>query len=117
MTFAKCFAPPSSRSSLSTEVITTCNNFKSLMLCAIFLGSRRSKDFGIPVLTLQKAQALVQVSPIIINVACFLLQHSLIFGQEASSQTVIRLFFFKIFLVSIYPWEWVAFTLIHAGFF
>ncbi len=48
-----------------------------------------------PVLTLQKAQALVQVSPIIINVACFLLQHSLILGQEASSQTVKRLFFLR----------------------
>ncbi len=41
-----------------------------------------------PVLTLQKAQARVQVSPRIITVACFLVQHSPMFGQAASSQTV-----------------------------
>ena len=44
-----------------------------------------------PVLTLQKAQARVQVSPRIITVACFLVQHSPIFGQAASSHTVARL--------------------------
>ena len=32
----------------------------------------------------QKAHALVHVSPIIMNVACFLLQHSVILGQLAS---------------------------------
>jgi len=36
------------------------------------------------VLTLQNAQARVQVSPIIMNVACLLLQHSEILGQLAS---------------------------------
>ena len=44
------------------------------------------------VITSQKAQALVQVSPIIKNVACFLLQHSVIFGQLASWQTVLSLY-------------------------
>ena len=44
----------------------------------------RISKFGLPVFTLQNEQALVQVSPIIINVACFLLQHSEIFGQLAS---------------------------------
>ncbi len=39
---------------------------------------------GKPVLTSQKAHALVHVSPIIINVACLLLQHSVILGQLAS---------------------------------
>ena len=39
-----------------------------------------------PVRTLQKAQARVQISPMIIMVACFLLQHSPILGQPASSQ-------------------------------
>ncbi len=43
-----------------------------------------------PVLTLQKAQARVQVSPRIITVACFCAQHSPMFGQAASSQTVCR---------------------------
>jgi hypothetical protein len=39
-------------------------------------------------LTLQKVQARVQVSPRIITVACFWVQHSPMFGQAASSQTV-----------------------------
>jgi hypothetical protein len=37
---------------------------------------------------LQKAQARVQVSPMIIMVACFWVQHSPMLGQPASSQTV-----------------------------
>ena len=41
-------------------------------------------------LTLQKAQARVQVSPMIMKVACFFSQHSPILGQPASSQTVCR---------------------------
>ena len=49
-----------------------------------FKGSSKSKGFGFPVITSQKAHALVQVSPIIIKVACLLLQHSVIFGQLAS---------------------------------
>ena len=43
--------------------------------------------------TLQKAQARVQVSPMIMKVACFFSQHSPILGQPASSQTVTRLMF------------------------
>ena len=50
----------------------------------ILTGSNGSNFPGLPVLTSQKAQALVHVSPIIINVACLLLQHSVIFGQLAS---------------------------------
>jgi hypothetical protein len=41
-----------------------------------------------PVFTLQKAQARVHVSPKIITVACFWLQHSPMLGQAASSHTV-----------------------------
>src|SRR3546814_14084827 len=43
-----------------------------------------------PVLTLQNAQARVQVSPRIMTVACFLVQHSPMLGHAASSQTVAR---------------------------
>ena len=43
-----------------------------------------------PVATLQKAQARVQVSPMIIMVAWRCDQHSPMFGQAASSQTVTR---------------------------
>jgi hypothetical protein len=66
------------------EVITTCFKSKSFTALEIFKGSNISVFDGFPVLTSQNAQALVQVSPIIINVACFLLQHSVIFGQLAS---------------------------------
>ena len=58
---------------------------------AVCSGSSRSTGRGIPVLTLQKAQARVQVSPRIITVACFLVQHSPMFGHAASSHTVCRL--------------------------
>ena len=57
----------------------------------IFSGSKGSSDFGLPVITSQKAHALVHVSPIIKKVACLLLQHSVIFGQFASWQTVFNL--------------------------
>ena len=53
-------------------------------------GSLASSAPGKPVLTLQKAQARVQVSPMIMKVACFFSQHSPMFGQPASSHTVCR---------------------------
>ena len=40
---------------------------------------------------MQKAHARVQVSPMIMKVACFFSQHSPILGQPASSHTVCRL--------------------------
>ena len=51
-------------------------------------GSNKSNLLGFPVDTLQKAQALVHISPNIIKVACFFDQQEPIFGQEASWQTV-----------------------------
>src|SRR5439155_21275942 len=70
-----------------------------------------------PVLTLQKPQASVQVSPISMNVACFFSQHSPILGHAASSQTVCKPFARTIARVSSYPLEIGAFTRIHSGFF
>lgn len=55
------------------------------------LGSSLSTAAGFPVLTLQKPQARVQVSPRIMMVATPLAQHSPMFGQAASWQTVWRL--------------------------
>ena len=55
---------------------------------ATWPGSDASSGPGKPVFTLQNAQARVQVSPMIMKVACFFSQHSPIFGQPASSQTV-----------------------------
>ena len=51
-------------------------------------GSSGSKKVGLPVLTLQKPQRRVQVSPRIMNVAVPRSQHSPMFGQAASWQTV-----------------------------
>ena len=53
-------------------------------------GSVGSSASGSPVLTLQKAQARVQVSPMIIMVAWRTDQHSPMLGQAASSHTVVR---------------------------
>ena len=68
-----------------------------------------------PVLTLQKAQARVQVSPRIITVACFLVQHSPILGQAASSHTVARLSRRISVRVSAKPALVGAFTRIQSG--
>ena len=66
-----------SRPSLATASATLC-------------GSVGSSGPGRPVRTLQKAQARVQVSPMIIMVAWRLVQHSPRLGQPASSHTVCR---------------------------
>src|SRR4051794_18007177 len=68
-----------------------------------------------PVFTLQKAQARVQVSPRIITVACFLVQHSPMFGHAASSQTVARLSERISLRVSWYPSLTGALTRIQSG--
>ncbi len=62
-------------------------------MVATRIGSAMSTVPGQPVLTLQYEHALVHVSPKIMNVAVPLSQHSPIFGQAASSQTVFRLAF------------------------
>ena len=51
-------------------------------------GSSGSFQVGLPVLTLQNPQRRVQVSPRIMNVAVPRCQHSPMFGQAASWQTV-----------------------------
>ena len=53
-------------------------------------GSSGSFQVGLPVLTLQKPQRRVHVSPRIMNVAVPRSQHSPTFGQAASWQTVCR---------------------------
>ena len=57
---------------------------------ATLAGSVGSRGLGLPVVTLQKAQARVQISPMIIMVAWLCDQHSPMLGQAASSQTVTR---------------------------
>jgi hypothetical protein len=53
-------------------------------------GSSRSRAAGLPCCTAQNPHARVQTSPRIMNVAVPWCQHSPMFGQRASSQTVCR---------------------------
>ncbi|MNL33962.1 hypothetical protein D3C87_1559010 [compost metagenome] len=84
-------APPSRRSSRSTEVMTTYDSFIAAMVRARFSGSLVSSGSGRPWPTSQNGQRRVHLSPMIMNVAVPLPKHSPMFGQEASSQTVCRL--------------------------
>jgi hypothetical protein len=108
-------APPSGRSSRSTEVMTTCLSPSVATVSASRAGSPASTACGIPVLMLQNAQARVQVSPRIITVACFCSQHSPMFGQAASSQTVCSRLPWISLRVAWKASEFGAFTRIQAG--
>ena len=88
ITPTKAEAPRSGRSSRSTLVITACRRPIFRTDCATRSGSSGSWWVGFPVLTLQKPQRRVQVSPRIMNVAVPRSQHSPMFGQAASWQTV-----------------------------
>src|SRR5215212_237731 len=85
---ATCSAPPSFKSSLQTEVITTYFNPHSLIALATLLGSSASSKTGLPLLTAQNLHPLLHVFPIIIIVAVPVPQHSDMLGHLASSQTV-----------------------------
>ena len=90
ITAAMCAAPPSARSSRSTEVMTTWRSPSAATASATRDGSVASSASGWPVRTLQKAQARVHTSPMIIMVAWRWDQHSPMLGQAASSHTVTR---------------------------
>ena len=70
--------------------MTTCFRPILATASATRCGSVGSSASGRPVFTLQKAQARVQVSPMIIMVAWRIDQHSPMLGQDASSHTVVR---------------------------
>src|SRR6056297_2428062 len=74
-------APPSAKSSLSTEVITQCLSSINFTDSAIHSGSISSGGRGFPVFTPQNLQLRVQMSPRIMKVAVPRFQHSPIFGQ------------------------------------
>ena len=88
MVAAKTIEPPSERSSRLTEVITTCLRPICWVARATRCGSWMSRPLGLPLVTAQKPQARVQMSPRIIKVAVRCSQHSPMFGQRASSHTV-----------------------------
>ena len=83
-------APPSSRSSRSTDVMTTCARPSPRTARASRRGSSGSTASGRPVFTLQKPHFRVQTRPRIMNAACLRDQHSPMLGHAASSQTVLR---------------------------
>jgi hypothetical protein len=95
--------------------MTTCFRPSVFTALATLEGSAASSAAGRPVFTLQKAQARVQVSPMIIMVACALVQHSPMFGQAASSQTVCSLFARTTSRVAAYSLETGALTRIQSG--
>jgi hypothetical protein len=72
------------------------------MVSASFTGSEASSAGGIrAVLTAQKRQPRVQVSPISMKVAVPLFQHSPMFGHWASSQTVLSFKFCDWFRIQL----------------
>src|SRR5918999_3000928 len=78
-------------------------------------GSSRSSSVGRPVRMLQKPQERVQMLPRIMNVAVRLFQHSPMFGQRASSQTVWRFKSRMVSLISRYPSPSGTRALSHSG--
>jgi len=89
-TAAKCEAPPSDTSSRSTDVMTTYRRPSVRTASASRSGSAASTSEGMPCGTAQYPHARVQTSPRIMNVAVPWCQHSPMFGQRASSHTVLR---------------------------
>ena len=113
---AHIIEPISFRSSRSTEVITACFIFMSLMERATFSGSSQSKVSGLPVLTPQNPQERVQTLPKIIKVAVPSLQHSPIFGQLPEVQMVCKSYLSTRLLSSVYFLPVGNFTRNHLGF-
>ncbi len=92
MVSAKIEAPPSGRSSRSTEVTTAWRSPMRATASPTRRGSSTSTSPPRrPLFTAQKAQARVQTSPRIMKVAVPEFQHSPRLGQRASSQTVTSL--------------------------
>ncbi len=114
---AQSAAPPSGRSSRSTLVMTMCLSSVPRSASATRRGSWRSVVVGLPVLTLQKPQARVQVSPRIMIVATPRVQHSPKLGHDASWHTVFRPCASMFDFVVLYacPPGTLAFS--HGGFF
>ena len=86
--WAQISAPPSGKSSRSTDVMTACFTPMSLTEFATRPGSKTSTSSGLPVTTLQKPQLRVQMLPKIMNVAVPSPQHSPMLGQCPLSQIV-----------------------------
>src|SRR5258708_5809159 len=114
---AKCAAPPSGRSSRSTDVTTTCCKPSRATASAIRRGSSASSGPTLPCATAQYGQFRVHTSPISMKVAVRCAKHSPIFGQHASWQTACSLSSPRIALVRKYSGDTGARTLIQSGCF
>ena len=88
MVAAQWAAPPSFRSSRSTQVMTVWRRPSSASMVATRSGSSGSAGSGRPVGTSQNWQDRVQMPPRIMMVSDCRFQHSPMLGQDALSQTV-----------------------------
>ncbi len=113
--WAQISAPPSARSSRSTDVITACFTPISLTDWATRPGSKASTSCGLPVITLQKPQLRVQMFPKIMKVAVPSPQHSPMLGQWPLSQMVWSLCSETMFRTSRYASPVGNFTRNHLG--
>ena len=109
-------APPSGRSSLSTDVSTACLSPMRRMDSATSSGSPCSGGNGLPVLVAQNLHERVQTSPSIMNVAVFLLQHSALLGHFPLSHIVCSPCFSTIFETSAYFTSLWSFIFSQPGF-
>src|SRR5271156_1846654 len=114
---AKCDAPPSARSSRSTDVTTTCCKPSLATASAIRRGSSASSGRTLPCATAQYGQLRVHTSPISMKVAVRCEKHSPMLGQHASWQTECNFSSARIALVRKYSGDTGARTLIQSGCF
>src|SRR5277367_1911839 len=114
---AKCAAPPSGRSSRSTDVTTTCCKPSLATASAIRRGSSASSGRTLPCATAQYGQLRVHTSPISMKVAVRCEKHSPMLGQHASWQTECSFSSARIALVRKYSGDTGARTLIQSGCF
>src|SRR3954469_4676297 len=110
-------APPSGRSSRATPVMVAWRKPIFCTLSATRRGSSRSSGSGRPVSIWQKSQRRVHWSPPMRKVASRSSQHSKMFGQPASWQTVCSSSDFTSVCSSRYCGPIRARVLIHSGFF
>src|ERR1700723_3150378 len=114
---AKCAAPPSGKSSRSTDVTTTCCKPSRATAVAILRGSSASSGRTLPCATAQYGQLRVHTSPISMKVAVRCEKHSPMLGQHASWQTECSFSSARIALVRKYSGDTGARTLIQSGCF
>ena len=112
---AQIAAPPSAKSSRSTEVMTACLTPISFTDWATRPGSNSSTSNGFPVSTLQNPQLRVQMLPRIMNVAVPSPQHSPMLGQWPLSQMVCSLCSETMLRTSRYASPVGSFTRSHLG--